>query len=147
VETFAFVLRELTVQAGEADCRDGAAFALFYSFQAHFQLFDKTVAARWSLGAGGNHLLQQGWVQIFRHAGGVTVTPVALQGEEMLFSAFQEAGFIKPRRCLHGDRLGDRLRGSGSWWRPALRTLWVFDRAASGVWLALHRARIAPGKQ
>src|SRR5690606_35835104 len=125
VEVFALVGGELSVHAGEADGGDGPAFALLDAFQTCFQLLDEAIAARRIGTAFGQHLLQQGRVQVFGHARHIVVTPVALQGIEMLLCAFQEAVGIEPAgcgvRCMAGALRRENSLNNTKASRPKIR--------------------------
>src|SRR5690554_242487 len=146
VEVFALVGGELSVHAGEADGGDGPAFALLDAFQTCFQLLDEAIAAGRIGTAFGQHLLQQGRVQVLGHARHIVVTPVALQGVEVLLRAFQEAVGVKPGGCVHGDRGCCRL-GGGALARPDRLLLRSRNRATRRVRLALHDRGAAAGEQ
>src|SRR5690606_16965607 len=137
IEVLALVGGELAVHAAEANGGHGPAFALLDAFQAYFQLIDEAVAAGRIGTAFGQHLLQQGRVQVFGHARHIVVTPVALQGVEVLLRAFQEAVGIKPGGCVHGDRGCCRL-GGGALARPDRLLLRGWHRTTRRVRLALH---------
>src|SRR5690606_36784830 len=146
IEVLALVGGELAVHAAEANGGHGPAFALFDAFQAYFQMIDEAVAAGLIVTAFGEHLLQQGRVQVFSHARHIVVTPVALQGVEVLLRAFQEAVGIKPGGCVRGDGGCCRL-GGGALALPDRLLLRGWHLTTRRVRLSLHGRGIAAGEQ
>ncbi len=138
IEPLACVFGAVSVQAIEADGYQCASVGLADAVQTRGQLVDEAIGGWRRFLACGQQLLQQLGAQVLGHAGAVAVTPVALQGIEMLLGTTQEYLGVEPGRGVN-RRSGSGLCGMR--WLPVLHRLALHGRSAGRLPLRLALLR------